>query len=84
MSTLVLTLDDGLVDNLSAAAAASHQALPEWAAEQLAKAAGVPKESPAAGNPAQEKMRAAIANLSGIWQDRGTTADLMALTRGDA
>jgi len=39
MSTLVLHLDDTLVSRLTTAAARSHKALPDWAAEQLSRLA---------------------------------------------
>ena len=83
MSPLVLTLDDSLASRLAAVAAKSRQALPEWAAEQLERAADGPATEPAIGSPAQEKMREALAALTGIWKNRGTTDELMHLTRGD-
>lgn len=85
MSTLVLHLDEHLVRRLASAAARSHKALPDWAVAQLDRAAGatsVTAEEPA-DSPARERMRAAVASLTGIWADRGTTDELMNLTRGE-
>ena len=83
MSTLVLQLDENLVTRLTRAAARSHKALPEWAAEELARLA----DNAALGShpdetPDRERMRAALGSLHGIWKDRGTTDELMNLTRG--
>ena len=85
MSTLVLNLDDQLVSRLTSAAARSHKALPDWATEQLERLAGIADDSLAkpADSPARERMSAAITDLTGIWKDRGTTDDLMNLTRGE-
>jgi hypothetical protein len=47
MSTLVLNLDENLVTRLSAAAARSRKALPEWATEQLSRLVNQPVSSPA-------------------------------------
>ena len=82
MSTLVLHLDDTLMSRLTTAAARSHKALPDWAAEQLGRIAEV-STAEAAEPPARERMRAALSDLSGIWKERGTTEDLMKLTRGE-
>lgn len=85
MSTLVLHLDDHLVSRLASAAARSHKALPDWAAEQLDRVAGpasAATEEPA-DSPARERMRTALASLTGIWAGRGTTDELMNLTRGE-
>ena len=82
MSTLVLNLDDTLVSRLASAAARSHKALPDWAAEQLGRLAGTSQQETVA-SPAQEQMRTALAGLTGIWKDRGTTDELMNLTRGE-
>jgi hypothetical protein len=85
MSTLVLNLDDTLVSRLASAAARSHKALPDWAAEQLGRLAGTFQQETeeTVASPAQEQMRAALAGLTGIWKDRGTTDELMNLTRGE-
>ena len=83
MSTLVLQLDDHLVSRLTRAAARSHKALPEWAAEELARLADdAAPRAPLDESPDRERMRAALSNLEGIWKDRGTTDELMSLTRG--
>jgi len=82
MSTLVLNLDDALASRLASAAARSHKALPDWAAEQLGRIAEV-TTAEAAEPTARERMRAALSDLSGIWKDRGTTDELMNLTRGE-
>jgi len=82
MSTLVLNLDDALASRLASVAARSHKALPDWAAEQLGRIAEV-STAEAAEPSSRERMRAALSDLSGIWKDRGTTEDLMKLTRGD-
>lgn len=85
MSTLVLNLDDTLATRLAAAAAQDRQELPEWAAEQLARLVeGLgPVGKPGTESPAREQMREALGTLTGIWKDRGTTGELMALTRGE-
>lgn len=82
MSTLVLNLDDQLARRLASAAARSHKALPEWAAEQLGHLADAAEETPTT-SPARDRMNAALGNLTGIWKGRGTTDDLMKLTRGE-
>jgi hypothetical protein len=85
MSILVLNLDDRQVSRLASAAARSHQALPDWAAEQLvrlAETAGDVVNEPV-DPPANEQMRSALASVTGIWKDRGTTDELMNLTRGE-
>ena len=101
MSTLVLNLDDLLVSRLSAAAARSRKALPDWAAEQLSHLANPSAASlgeayslewqatsgsiseASLDSPARDEMRAALGSLTGIWKDRGTTDELMHLTRGE-
>ncbi|WP_395734721.1 hypothetical protein [Prosthecobacter sp.] len=85
MSTLVLHLDDHLVSRLASAAARSHKALPDWAAEQLDRVAGAVSAATeeAVDSPARDRMRAALASVTGIWADRGTTDELMSLTRGE-
>ena len=85
MSTLVLHLDDQHVQRLASAAVRNHEALPEWAAGQLIR---LPESAPDAEaglpySPARDQMRHALSSLTGIWKDRGTTADLMNLTRGE-
>ncbi|MES2707089.1 MAG: hypothetical protein V4726_10855 [Verrucomicrobiota bacterium] len=85
MSTLVLQLDDHLVNRLTRAAARSHKALPEWAAAELARLAddaAIDPPVPVDESPDSERMRAALGSLGGIWKERGTTDDLMNLTRG--
>ena len=82
MSTLTLNLDDQLAHRLAAAAARHQQALPDWAVEQLTRLAGATGES-AEDTPARERMHAAVTALTGIWKDRGTTEELMNLTRGE-
>lgn len=85
MSTLVLHLDDQHVQRLASAAARSHQALPEWAAGQLIRLAESSPDATAGlpDSPSRDRMRHALVSLTGIWKDRGTTADLMKLTRGE-
>jgi len=86
MSTLVLNLDDTLASRLATAAAHHGKALPDWAAEQLARVVGAPAgtvtDAPGEA-PARDRMREALGSLTGIWKDRGTTDELMHLTRGE-
>ena len=57
----------------------------EWAAGQLIRLAESSPDAEAGlpDSPARDQMRNALASLTGIWKDRGTTADLMNLTRGE-
>ena len=50
--------------------------------DRLAGAASAETEEPT-DSPARERMRSAVANVTGIWAGRGTTDDLMNLTRGE-
>lgn len=81
MSTIVLELDDNTVSRLSIAAARSHKALPEWAAGELVRLAD--ETLPVAHSAERERLQVALAKLQGIWKDRGTTDELMRLTRGE-
>lgn len=82
MSTLVINLDDQLASRLASAAARSRRTLPDWAAEQLGRIAEETPETKA-DTSAQDRMRAALGDVTGIWKDRGTTDELMKLTRGE-
>lgn len=85
MSILVLHLDDHLLSRLASAAARSHKALPDWAVEQLDRVAGAASAATVetADSPASDRMRAALASVTGIWVGRGKTDDLMNLTRSE-
>lgn len=62
MSTLVLTLDDGLARSLAVLAARSCKPLPEWAAEQLTRLAASTEMH--AGTSYSAEWRAAFGSIS--------------------
>ena len=63
--------------------AASHgRSMEAEALEIIVKGVAAVKSAPFEKLPPQERMKQALASLSGIWKDRGTTDDIMRELRG--
>lgn len=77
----IRNLDEGVKQKLRLRAASNQTSMEAEAREIIARAVNEPE----AINPPRtpEEMRMRLEALRGIWKDRGTTEDLMRITRGE-
>lgn len=81
-STLTIrNLDDDVKKKLRLRAALHQNSMEAEARAILARAVEEPEASSGMMTPAEIRQR--INSVAGIWKDRGTTDELMALTRGE-
>ena len=84
-TTLTIRNLDAVVKHKLRQQAALHQrSMEAEAREILARGVGVhPPTEAANGETPRERMRKALDSVSGIWAGRGSTAEMMEITRGD-
>lgn len=78
----IRNLDEGVKHKLRLQAA-SHQRSMEAEAREIITRVVNEAEEPQPKESPQERMRKAIESVTGIWAGRGSTDELMQLTRGE-
>lgn len=79
----IRNLDEDVKRKLRLRAAIHQTSMEAEAREILTRAVAEPDVVPENGDTPQERMRKAIESVNGIWAGRGTTDELMRLTRGE-
>ncbi|MEO0413865.1 MAG: plasmid stabilization protein [Verrucomicrobiota bacterium] len=75
----IRNLDEKVKQKLRLRAAKNETSMEAEARKILSEAVNTPEENP----PSQAEILKRIQSVAGVWKDRGTTDELMEITRGE-